>query len=624
MKLLKKALFGIGSLATVVAPLAGVVSCGAKKVTFGGSGVGGTLSLGMRTEDFDKWKTVLNEFGQATGIKIVPKTIAAGVDSALRNWAIGDKVPDVTLAGSSFIEEADNSGWFESMDLHDLMTNPKYSDYNSKLSKEFQMDTNADFDAAHFDLNAAEKVRTPEEAIDSTSPTHMMLPTIKGMAAFYAWTQYSDKAATPIFKAEADRATAPAIKWFVPNGTGDVAEVTDFNSGDPSTSPLFYTDADGHKKQYKLIKEDVQRFIFAAGFESQKKFNLNTKAHANETLSQALARITLNITGGSNLYNDAKDAVLSTGTFGMLQRIYAVQRAIYDNQPTDNPTFLKPKAIGKNANIFAPITEYNTFFDNNVNPYIKLGKYNDQPRSHEANYQQDLFPKNTSGKAVKIDKANPSDLAKLLYLTEGLNRIDKTLNAQEDIAHKKIMMVDGAKWKYKEFEAAKERANLTKINGGMTAFAVPFSSVSVEGYAIRRGMDKTQKTLAKKLIRFLAQPRVQAIISNNNAVPISVKASEQMESIYGPKTYIDKAFEKMGKPTTEKGTLPAGEQALTSPHIKFFNSISSSKGRLARWSAQAAESQYSIEAGYVTPQAMIDKLYGMSTHFWNNENVSGV
>ena len=102
---------------------------------------------------------------------------------------------------------------------------------------------------------------------------------------------------------------------------------------------------------------------------------------------------------------------------------------------------------------------------------------------------------------------------------------------------------------------------------------------------MRHGLTGKNKTNAMKLLRFIAQPRVQALISNNNAAPVVKAAIQEAKTIYPAQNDFDRdldnAFAKTGKPDTTRGTLPAGEHALLG-HVLFLNSTASSDGRLAR------------------------------------------
>ena len=121
---------------------------------------------------------------------------------------------------------------------------------------------------------------------------------------------------------------------------------------------------------YKLTHDDVQQFLFAAGFKSQRKFNLNGATDMDTAMSH------LNFTDPSQaIYgSDPRNAVLSTGALGQHQRIFAVQKAIYDHEQRLHGahSFLPPNTLRQPDQLYggAGFTE-NAEIIGQTNPYLK-------------------------------------------------------------------------------------------------------------------------------------------------------------------------------------------------------------------------------------------------------------
>lgn len=119
MKKTTKLMLGALTAASVVAPIAAVVSCGSKtsdpnKITFA-----------MRAEDFDLWKPIINEFKAKTGIDVDLRITSNG-KSDYSLWQGAGQLPDVCLADQNLVRYAQDQDWFQKLDLADL-GDAKYS-----------------------------------------------------------------------------------------------------------------------------------------------------------------------------------------------------------------------------------------------------------------------------------------------------------------------------------------------------------------------------------------------------------------------------------------------------------------------------------------------------------------
>lgn len=503
-------------------PLAGIISCA------GNEAIGNSLTVGIRPEDNSYWEKVGKQFTKATGQKVKFKWIS-DQNNQYTLWSGSNNMPNITIADSNWARQGVTNGWFQTLDIKDIAENPAHM---ISGQDDIYKETKIKYDNQTFSTKMMETMKKGDKFVGQA--------VIYGPKLLYSWSKIPKGDGTYIDLLDGN----VDLDYYVPNPSA--IGLTKVQFPDNSENSPLYSSLNSDKHRLKNTQEDIQEFISNAINKENLKFNFADGTYKGY------------MTNGDPT---GKNHVISTGPYGMIQRLVSAFHSIYQAKKTDlTAKGVTHALISDSGPFWAGLAYGDKPLKNNDSKFSDATMNLDDDNVLDENK---VF--NPSSKKLDPFKWNPRIKAKNLagnnselqarqyfgfdgYYVEGGLGTSKDVgldDSQISFAKGKVLsMIDGAAWQWGSIAAKIENQfpgeDPSKL---LTGFGEPIQITGVDGYALSKNLSAKKLLLAKKFLRFLMQPQAAADIAATKAISTIIDGANKQPKFSG---VVANAFDGAG------------------------------------------------------------------------------